>query len=284
MAVEQCYYCNASISLSARRCPNCSQPLVLQDRYRLTSILGQGGFGVVYAVADRRLNRRCAIKVVSSVSLVDQRRIEAEASLLGQYASRFPFIPDIYDIWSKQSQTYLVMEYIDGLTLNQVLPWPWPAAQAEEFLRTLLGYLAQIHAAGIIHRDIKPQNIKRTPEGRYVLLDFGIAKQGTATMTAAKGLSPDYAPPEQISGEPTDARSDLYSLAATAYCLLVGQPPVSVIVRLTTGAQPQAPSRLVPGVSSVLETPGTSRPGACGCAPVVMRTITLTGGWPTSRQ
>lgn len=237
MADQKCYYCNAPIDALSEHCPSCRQPLLLHGRYRLERVLGMGGFSVVYAARDMRLNRLSALKGVASASLHDQRRIEAEASLLSQYASQFPFIPDIYDIWSEHGQTYMVMEYIDGEPLNMLLGAPWPAAQVEGFLRVLLGYLVQLHAVGIVHRDLKPQNIIRTIQGRFVLLDFGIAKQGTATITAAKALSPGYAPPEQFAGQPTDARSDLYSLAATAYHLLIGRPPPSIDVRLAaTGA------------------------------------------------
>src|SRR4029079_15727859 len=99
----------------------------------------------------------------------------------------------------------------------------------------------------------KPQNIKYTPQGQYVLLDFGIAKQGAATITSARALSPDYAPAEQVRGAPTDARSDLYSLGATAYHLLTGRLPANVSARLSNGAQLIPPSDLVPGVPPPLE-------------------------------
>jgi eukaryotic-like serine/threonine-protein kinase len=252
VATRQCYYCNTLVSASARFCPHCNSPLVLQGRYQLVSVLGKGGFGVVYEAIHTGIGRRCAIKVVATTSIHDQQRIEAEAHILGRYAPQFPFIPDIYDVWSEQNQTYLAMEFVDGLTLDQTTI-PWAPARVEEFLRTLLGYLAQVHAIGLIHRDLKPQNLKLTPEGRYIMLDFGIAKEGFMTQTAAKMATPDYAPPEQMSRQPTDARSDLYSLAATAYRLLTGRPPPPSAIRLHTGAAPQRPSQLVSGVRPALE-------------------------------
>jgi serine/threonine protein kinase len=252
MANQQCYSCGKPISPSADICPNCHQPLVLHANYRIVQILGQGGFGVVYEAIDTRFNRRCAIKAIVSPSHAQQRQVQAEAMILAQHAQRLHFIPDVYDIWSDKGQTFIVMEYIDGQTLDMLAPCS--PIEVEQFLRTMLDYLVRMHAAGIVHRDIKPSNIKRTSDGRYVLLDFGIAKQGAATLSAAKALSKGYAPPEQLKGEPTDARSDLFSLAATAYYLLLARPPESTEVRLATGASPQPPSQMVANVSPALET------------------------------
>ena len=253
MIAPQCHYCNAPINADAQACPQCGQPLVLHKHYRLARVLGQGGFGVVYEAQDLRLGRRTAIKAVPTTSLADQQRIEAEAGFLGRYAAQFPFIPDVYDLWSETGRTYLAMEYIDGPTLDQLLAQPWSPAEVAHFLRTILGYLADLHDASVIHRDLKPQNIKRTPQGRYVLLDFGIAKQGSATMTVARALSPEYSPIEQIQGLPTDARSDLYSLGATAYHLLVGKPPLSVVSRITTSGVIELPSQLCSSVPPDME-------------------------------
>lgn len=227
--MPHCYYCNALVRPTAQFCATCAQLLLIHGRYRLEQLLGQVGFGVVYAAHDERLNSRCAIKKMASASLAAQRQVEAEANILSQHAGHLEFLPDIYDIWSEQSQTYLVMEYIDGDTLDRLLQPPWSAAPVEAFLRELLTDLVQLHAAGVIHRDLKPENIKRTSQGRYVLLDFGIDKQGATTMTIARAGSLDYVPPEQLRGEPTDAHSDLYSLAATAYHLLTETGPTLLI-------------------------------------------------------
>ena len=253
MAAEHCYFCGAPVRATAKHCVACGQSLLLQGRYRLAQVLGQGGFAVVYEATDTRLGRRCAIKVVGSASRAGQEQVAAEANILSQNATRFPFMPDIYDIWTERAQTFLVMEYIDGPTLDELLGTPWRPAQVTAFLRTLLSNLAELHAVGIVHRDLKPANIKRTPQGRFVLLDFGIAKQGTVTLPAARALSLDYGSPEQIRGQATDARSDLYSLGATAYHLVTGQPPLPAHVRLAHVALP-APSTLVPGIPPALET------------------------------
>jgi serine/threonine-protein kinase len=126
------------------------------------------------------------------------------------------------------------MEYIDGETLDGLRSLPWTSTQVSGFLATLLGYLQQLHDAGIVHRDIKPLNIKRADRG-YVILDFGISTQNTHTLVSAH--SPDFAAPEQLydrreAGVHVDARTDLYCLAATAYYLLTNAKPTRAVMRL----------------------------------------------------
>lgn len=249
-ANQPCYYCGHENPSQSDQCSNCGAPLILQQRYRLLRVLGQGGFGLVYEADDMRLNRRCAIKRVSASSLAEQKLIRNEVDILAHHASRLAFIPTIHDVWVDQNQTYIVMEYIGGPTLDQVEE-RWTAERVEEFLRVMLNSLSQLHAVGIIHRDLKPLNIKYTPQGRcpYMLLDFGIAKQGAAT--SVRALSPDYAPPEQMQGIATDARSDLYSLAATAYHLLTGRSPLRE--RVQSGGHLSPPSQFAPDTSPILE-------------------------------
>jgi serine/threonine protein kinase len=220
-----CHYCKTSNDPTSLTCANCGNVLILLDRYRIVQVLGQGGFGVVYEVADLRLNRCCALKRVTATSLEEQQQIQNEADILARHASNLGFMPTIYDVWVEQAQTYMVMEYIDGPSLDQTV-LPWAPDQVQGFLIAMLVNLTRLHAVRIIHRDIKPQNIKYTPHGRqpYMLLDFGIARQGTAM--SVKAMSPDYAPPEQLQGLTTDARSDLYSLAATAYHMLTSLSPL----------------------------------------------------------
>lgn len=232
MSQPSCYYCQTTVRLHAPTCPSCQQPLLLRGRYWLAQTLGQGGFGVVYLADDQLLHRPCAIKAVPISSLQDQQRVEAEARLLGRYASQFAFIPDVYDLWSETNRTFIAMEYVDGHGLDQFIGTPWSPLEVHDFLKITLSYLSELHDAGVIHRDLKPHNIKRTTQGRYMLLDFGIAKQGAATATVGRAFSPDYAPLEQLQGQPTTERSDLYSLGATAYQLLVGAPPPNVLDRL----------------------------------------------------
>lgn len=229
--------------------------ILLQERYRLVRKLGEGGFGKVYQAFDQNLNRYVALKEINAVSVTHWGLIEHEVAILARYASDFAFIPHLYDRWKDDVQltAYLVMEYIDGETLEDHLnqTGPWSGEKIERFLCAMLRNLAQLHSAGIIHRDLKPANIKLRSNGHYILLDFGIAKQGPSTLTIVnKSGTPAYAPPEQLNGHPSDARTDLYSLAATAYHLLMGYCPTQAFARLQ--GTPLAPPHK-PGVAVQLE-------------------------------
>jgi serine/threonine-protein kinase len=249
-SASRCYYCGHTSTAGSQQCAHCGNILLLKQRYRLLGVLGQGGFGVVLEALDARLNRRCAIKRVYASSLEEQKQIQNEVDILSQHASHLAFIPTIYDTWVEQAHTFIVMEYIAGPTLDQTAQ-PWTAQPIKELLLTMLPNLARLHAAGIVHRDLKPQNIKHTPQGRsaYMLLDFGIAKRGG--VTSVKALSPDFAPPEQAQGLPTDARADIYGLAATAYFLLTGLSPLQARIQANGHLPP--PAQFVAGLSPHLE-------------------------------
>jgi len=229
--------------------------VLLQERYLIVRKLGEGGFGKVYQAFDQNLNRYVALKEINAISVTHWSLIEHEVAILAHYASDFAFIPHLYDRWKDDAllTAYLVMEYIDGETLEDHLnqTGPWSGEETERFLRAMLRNLVQLHSAGIIHRDLKPANIKLRSNGHYILLDFGIAKQGPSTLTIVnKSGTPAYAPPEQLNGHPSDARTDLYSLAATAYHLLMGYCPTLAFARLQ--GTPLAPPRK-PGVAVQLE-------------------------------
>jgi serine/threonine protein kinase len=102
---QPCYYCGSQNDLDSQQCANCGNLLVLQGRYLLLRVLGQGGFGVVYEATDQRLNRRCAIKRVTATSLEEQHEIQNEADILARHASNLGFLPTIYDTWVDQAQT-----------------------------------------------------------------------------------------------------------------------------------------------------------------------------------
>jgi WD40 repeat protein len=245
---RHCGYCDAMVHPSHQQCPHCGRSLLLNGRYRLLQRLGEGGSGVVYAAIDTKIhNRLCAIKRMRA-------NPDHEIRIFVDKASRFAFIPHVYERWSDPPFHFYVMEYIGGETLDHVRPLPWPAQEVEGFLRTLLGYLVQLHGDGIVHRDLKPANIKYTPQGRaeYMLLDFGIAKRiGDPTSPNLKAATRYFAPPEQQIGESTDERADLYSLAATAYLLLTGR-----VARETIGFERDTlvlPSQFVPDVPSILK-------------------------------
>ena len=158
-------------------------------------------------------------------------RFHQEARLLGSL--HHPNLPRIYDAFSEYGRSYLVMDYIDGKTLLQLLKnagkRPLPVAQVLDYATQLCDVLAYLHAQNppIIFRDLKPTNVMVTENGHVVLIDFGIArffKEGQAQDTVYLG-SPGYAPPEQHGVSQTNPRSDLYALGATLHCCLTGRDP-----------------------------------------------------------
>ena len=234
-----CYKCGVTVGASVRHCKNCGVPLLIEDRYRILSDLGSGGFGVVLKVRDLRLDRLCALKVINHARIDQQEQIRIEVDILSKHAQTLRFIPAVYDFWGDKHRSYLVIEFVEGSTLDQTRALPWPVDEVEAFLRELLADLHELHSRRIVHRDLKPQNIMRQANGHYMLIDFGISKYGEATMRGAKAASLNYAPPEQFKGT-TDGRSDLYSLGATAYLLLTGQliPDAFIRAKGTTIAWP----------------------------------------------
>ncbi|TMD67403.1 MAG: hypothetical protein E6I91_07120 [Chloroflexi bacterium] len=211
---------------------------VLQRRYLIVGLAGRGGMSAVYQALDTRIgNRRVAIKEMSQGKLSDQElavtteRFQHEAKLLGSL--QHPNLPRIYDSFSEQGRSYLVMEYLEGKTLLQILrendSRPIPVAQVVAYAGQLCDVLAYLHQQQppIIFRDLKPSNVMVTETGHIYLIDFGIArlfKEGQQQDTALLG-SLGYAPPEQHGIAQTNQRSDLYALGATLHCCLTGKDP-----------------------------------------------------------
>lgn len=213
---------------------------ILQERYRIEKHIGQGGMGAVYVATDQRFGSTVAIKETLFTDDKFRRAFEREARLMNSL--RHPALPRVSDHFIEGNGQFLVMEYIPGEDLSVRLEAegdPYPASDVLDWADQLLDALDYLHsqAMPVIHRDIKPQNLKLTPEGKVVLLDFGLAKGNVTnpeSATAAKsvfGYSRNYASLEQIQGTGTDPRSDLYSLAATVYHLLAGTPPVDALTR-----------------------------------------------------
>lgn len=226
----RCYNCRTPVAPPEPRCSQCGQLALLLGRYLLGAELGKGGFGVVREARDIRLGKRCAVKEIPYNSAT-KRHVEREVSLLTENSnSGLPFVPEIYDYHVEPGSYYIVMEFIDGPTLDRLADSPWTPERVTTFLRTLLGYLARLHDIGIIHRDISPKNIKYTHDERYVLLDFGIAKRVTEG-SSLHAFAYDYAPIEQIKRQGTTPRSDLFSLGVTAYYLLTGRLPPNALQR-----------------------------------------------------
>jgi serine/threonine protein kinase len=244
---------------------------VLQNRYRVQKQIGQGGMGAVYVATDERFGSTVAIKETLFTDANYSKAFEREARLLNNL--RHPALPRVSDHFSDDDGQFLVMEYITGEDLSLMMEKKGGAFPLKDVLNwadQLLDALDYLHTQEmpVIHRDIKPQNLKLTPRGQIILLDFGLAK-GNPTdaqhQTAAKsvfGFSRSYASLEQMQGTGTDPRSDLYSLGATLYHLLTGVPPVDALTRamqvLNGGADPlksanETDSQVPVGISEVLQ-------------------------------
>lgn len=213
---------------------------LLQNRYEIIQPIGQGGMGAVYLARDQRLGNTVALKETFFLDAVLLAAFEREAKLLA--GLRHAALPKVIDHFADNRGQFLVMEYISGDDLHDVLQESGAPTSVEEALHwadQLLDALEYLHAQEppIIHRDIKPQNLKLTSRNQVVLLDFGLAKGMAIERTHANstssifGYTPSYAPLEQIQGSGTDSRSDLYSLAATLYHLLTGVKPVDALTR-----------------------------------------------------
>jgi serine/threonine protein kinase len=213
---------------------------VLQGRYRVERQIGQGGMGAVFIATDERFGSTVAIKETFFTDEKFRKAFEREARLLNSL--RHPALPRVSDHFIDGNGQFIVMEFIDGEDLSEQLEAEGKPFDVQDVLKwadQLLDALEYLHTQEmpVIHRDIKPQNLKLNSRGQIILLDFGLAKGNTTSAesaTAAKsvfGYSRNYASLEQIQGTGTDPRSDLYSLAATLYHLLTGVPPADALTR-----------------------------------------------------
>ncbi|CAG0931986.1 serine/threonine protein kinase, bacterial [Thermoflexales bacterium] len=228
---------------------------ILNNRYQVIRLLGAGGMGAVYYARDPVLNRQVAIKQLQAEPITGQltaERIQAQFQREAQILASLhhPNLPRVTDYFSENKRHYLVMDYIEGQTLQELVQanaQGLAEAQVLDWADQLLSALEYIHAHQLIHRDIKPANIRRTPDGRIFLVDFGLVKSynpnDPRTTTMMHGLgTPEYSPPEQYDpAAHTDERSDIYSLGATLYHLLTGQAPISVTRRTSDPAAFRTP-------------------------------------------
>lgn len=226
---------------------------ILQQRYRIDKQIGQGGMGAVYVATDERFGSTVAIKETLCMDNNYRKAIEREARLLNSL--KHVALPRVSDHFLEENGQFLVMEYIPGEDLACILEErgePFPVEQVLIWADQLLDALEFLHTQEnpVIHRDIKPQNLKITPKGQIILLDFGLAKGHVTgaskhTNKSIFGYSRNYASLEQIQGTGTDPRSDLYSLAATLYHLLTNVPPEDALTR-AMAVLSQKPDPLVP--------------------------------------
>jgi serine/threonine protein kinase len=227
---------------------------LLQDRYRIVRQFGRGGMGAVYEAVDERLGITVALKETLSSEESMRKQFEREARLLA--GMQHPALPRVSDHFVEGSRAFLVMQFIGGVDLARIIaqqPGPFPRDQVIAWADQLLDALIYLHSRErqVIHRDIKPHNLKLTATGQIALLDFGLAKAQAAdpSVTASQafyGYTRHYAPLEQIQDQRTDPRSDIYALGATLYHLLTGIKPPDALVRAAAvvngGADPLRPA------------------------------------------
>jgi serine/threonine protein kinase len=216
---------------------------LLHRRYRIVEILGQGGMGSVYRAVDENLGVDVAVKENLFTTDEYARQFRLEAVILANL--RHPNLPRVTDhfVIGDQGQ-YLVMDYIEGEDLRQRMERMGNITEDEAVLigAALCDALAYLHTRKppILHRDIKPGNVKITPDGHIFLVDFGLAKVlhgSQATTTGARAMTPGYSPPEQYGTARTDPRTDIYSLGATLYAALSGIIPEDGLARAMDNTQ-----------------------------------------------
>ncbi len=216
---------------------------LLHKRYRIVEILGQGGMGSVYRAVDENLGVDVAVKENLFTTDEYARQFRLEAVILASL--RHPNLPRVSDHFAVGDQgQYLIMDFIDGEDLRQRMERMGTITEADAIMvgAAMCDALDYLHTRkpSILHRDIKPGNVKITPDGNIYLVDFGLAKlvQGTqATTTGARAMTPGYSPPEQYGTARTDPRTDIYSLGATLYAALTGMIPEDGLARAMDNAQ-----------------------------------------------
>ncbi|MGH9788754.1 MAG: serine/threonine-protein kinase, partial [Candidatus Acidiferrales bacterium] len=240
------------------------------SHYRIVEKLGGGGMGVVYKAEDTKLGRLVALKFLPEGMATDReaaKRFEREARAAS--ALDHPNICTIFEIGEHNGQPFIAMQYLEGLTLKHCIGGrPLKSAELLDLAQQLTQALAAAHSKGIVHRDLKPANIFVTAEGRLKVLDFGLAKllpraddvTASATLTeagAAPGTLP-YMAPEQLRGQPVDARTDIYAYGCVLYEMATGQRPFRADLATELSSDilnktPVMPVRLNPDVPAELE-------------------------------
>lgn len=230
---------------NGKYCQSCGTELILllRHRYKIIQPLGRGGFGKTYLAEDTdKLNQVCVIKQLfyqGQSSSANQKIVELfmrEAEQLDRLKANQQ-IPDLIAYFKDGEYLYLAQEYVDGQDLLKELhqQGQFGESKIKELFLELLPILEFIHERGVIHRDLKPDNImRRREDGRLFLIDFGVARQTSMsqkTFTGTKVGSPGYFAVEQFSEGKATASSDLYSLGATAFHLLTGKYPYATMVR-----------------------------------------------------
>lgn len=237
---------------------------ILQSRYRILHQIGRGGMGAVYEAVDLRLGHSVAIKQALTQNEQLWKQFEREARLMA--GLNHPVLPRVSDYFTEGNQAFLVMQFVEGDDLAKMLaqqPGPLPERVVIAWADQLLDALVYLHSHDrqVVHRDIKPHNLKVTEGGRIMLLDFGLAKsqgenhEDPESGQSIFGYSPRYAPLEQIQDRGTTPQSDIYALGATLYHLLTGVKPADALVRaaavIATDPDPLKPAHEINSSVSV---------------------------------
>ena len=260
---------HAPTVVSPLHAPAALQPLQpgqkIANRYTLERELGHGGMGWVFLARDEQLGERVALKVISSQMASDPlaaaERFRREVSAARKVTH--PNVIRIHDLVEDGAQLLLSMEYVDGMTLGTYLGrvGALRVDEARHLIGQICDGLAAAHAAGVVHRDLKPGNVLLDAEKRVKVIDFGLAKASFLQGLTATGLilgTPEYMAPEQVRGLGCDARTDLYALGAVAYHMLAGRPPFAGETPIAVGFQhvtdpPRSPRALRPELPDELD-------------------------------
>src|SRR5262245_44252963 len=292
----QCSIGRAEVDLGAIACPACGQtvppppdqtgpwggadslcqpgPVVIGQtlsHYRILEKLGGGGMGVVFKAHDTRLGRSVALKFLSQEYAQNRQRLERfQREARTASALNHPHICTIHDMDEYEGQPFLAMELIQGQTLRALAARPLPLPELTRLAGQVVAALAAAHAAGIVHRDVKPENIMVRDDGYAKVVDFGLARPlpGSLTRPGADGAEVTdpgtllgtvrYMSPEQARGEPVGGASDLFSLGVVLYELATGQHPFAAasqvgVLHAIASHPPVPPTRLNPEIPAPLE-------------------------------
>ncbi|WP_336209142.1 protein kinase domain-containing protein [Nonomuraea sp. LPB2021202275-12-8] len=258
------------------------------NRYRLIEPLGEGGMGVVWRAYDELLDRTVAIKEVRYTGVGEAKRAELNGRTIreARAAGRLdhPSVIVIHDVVEEDGRPWIVMQLVRSRSLAEVIRerGPLPVQQVATVGARVLDALRAAHATGVLHRDVKPENVLLADDGRVVLTDFGIASlEAEAGLTATGGLvgTPAYMPPERLNGEPARPESDLWSLGATLYAAAEGEPPfrrdswaatVAAVLRDPL-APPRRAGALTPVIVGLLKRDPATRMSAAQAAELLAK-------------
>jgi eukaryotic-like serine/threonine-protein kinase len=248
-----------ALLLEIANAPQISLPAAAGERiahFRVLRVLGRGGMGVVYAAEDERLRRVVALKVLRATDAEGREKHRLLREARAASAVRHANIASVYDIGEADGAAYIAMEHIEGQTLRERLgAGPLAIGEAQSIARELAAALGCAHANGLVHRDLKPENVMIARDGRIKVLDFGLAKvsperqrdKTTSEQVTKEGVilgTPSYMSPEQASGAPVDARSDIFSLGVVLYEMVTGGRPfrgATAVATLVSVVHDEAP-------------------------------------------